>query len=174
MPKTIIGPLFSFLSLVAPKKQRLFFVLIIIMVSLLGISCQNNNNAPTTEQTMRTTSSTDIQICVEGVLSDERDAMQIVATNTLTVGLASSAVYAVRRYTTGLGATCYLFVYQAPSPDVARKAGVLLAQLLPSATELPLVYKNTQIKVLYYYYYGSLRLAIACYGKPWLAMASHC
>lgn len=103
--------------------------------------------ATATEQTMRTTSSTDIQICVEGVLSDERDAMQIVATNTLTVGLASSAVYVVRRYTTPLGATCYLFVYQAPSPDVARKAGVLLAQLLPSATELPLVYKNTQIKV---------------------------
>ena len=146
------------------------------MVSLLGISCQNNNNAPTTEQTMRTTSSTDIQICVEGVLSDERDAMQIVATNTLTVGLASSAVYAVRRYTTGLGATCYLFVYQAPSPDVARKAGVLLAQLLPSATELPLVYKNTQIKVLYYYYYyyGKLWQAMACCGLLWLAMALLC
>ena len=64
------------------------------------------------EQTMRTTSTTDVQVCVDSVLSDERDAVQTAVLGTLTVGLSSSAVYPVRRYTTASGAVCFLYVYQ--------------------------------------------------------------
>jgi hypothetical protein len=105
--------------------------------------------APNSELTVRTTSSTDIQVCVDAVLSSERDAVQTAVLSTLTVGLSSSAVYPLRRYTTGTGGTCYLFVYQGVSPDAARSTAVLLSQLAPNsaAGTLPIIYKNAQIQV---------------------------
>lgn len=93
---------------------------------------------------MRTTSSVDVQVCVDGVLSSERDAVQQATLATLTAALSSSAVYVVRRYTTALGAACFLFVYQAPSPDEARTAAVRLGQLATGG--LPIIYQNTQIR----------------------------
>ena len=102
------------------------------------------------ELTVRTTSSTDIQVCVDAVLSNERDAVQAAVLATLTLGLSSSAVYPLRQYTTASGAACFLFVYQGASPEAARSTAVLLAQLAPSAAAgtLPIVYKNTQIQVV--------------------------
>jgi len=101
----------------------------------------------TSEQTMRTTSSVDIQACVDGVLSDERAAMQQAVLSTLTAALATTAVYPTRVYTTSAGASCYLFVYQAVSPTAARGTGVILAALnKPPGPGLPVVYLNTQVQ----------------------------
>ena len=104
---------------------------------------------PQPEETLRTTSSVDVQVCVDGVLSTERDAVQQATQATLTAALSSSAVYAVRRYTTASGAACFLFVYQAPSPEGARTAAARLGQLAAGGDGLPIVYRNTQIRGSY-------------------------
>jgi hypothetical protein len=66
------------------------------------------------------TSSVDMQACVNGVLSNERDALQSALLSTLNAALSTdNAVYPSRRYTNANG-LCFIFVYQAQSPSAAR------------------------------------------------------
>ena len=83
----------------------------------------------TSELTLRTTASVDIQVCAGGVLSDQRDAVQaaVLAEVQFLLG-RTTAVYPIRQYTTGLGTVCYLLLYQAPSPEAASLAETLVAQ----------------------------------------------
>jgi hypothetical protein len=79
------------------------------------------------ELTLRTTASVDIQVCAGGVRSDERPAVQVAVVEALRFALGrTTAVYLVRQYTTNAGTACFLYVYQAPSPDDAALAEVLI------------------------------------------------
>ena len=81
------------------------------------------------ELTLRTTSSVDIQVCAGGLLSDQRDAAGAAVLTQLQYLLSrTTAVYLVRMSTTQLGTVCWLFVYQAPSPAFAATAETLIAQ----------------------------------------------
>ena len=82
------------------------------------------------ELTVRTTSSADIQVCAPpGVLSDRRAALQTLCLAQLRYLLSqTTAVYLVRASTTALGAVCWVYVYQAPSPAAAANAEFLLSQ----------------------------------------------
>jgi hypothetical protein len=76
-----------------------------------------------------TTSSTDIRVCIsETVLSDERDALQTEVLSALNRALSTdNAVYPLRRYT--LDGVCYIFLYQAQSPEAARDSVLQLRDL---------------------------------------------
>ena len=79
------------------------------------------------ELTLRTTASVDIQVCASGVLSDERAGLQSVVLEQVQYLLGrTTAVYLVRQYTTSAGTVCFMYVYQAPSP---REAGLAETQL---------------------------------------------
>jgi hypothetical protein len=82
------------------------------------------------ELTMRTTASVDVQVCAPGVLTEERAAVAAAVLTTLRYLLMqTTAVYLVREYTTAVsGDMCLLYVYQAPSPTAAAYTEVLLAQ----------------------------------------------
>jgi hypothetical protein len=79
------------------------------------------------ELTLRTTSSVDIQVCAAGVLSDEREALETVIAARLRADLHdTSAVYLVRTYAIDGGA-CFLYVYQAASPTDAAETETWIA-----------------------------------------------
>jgi hypothetical protein len=79
-----------------------------------------------TEFTMRTTNSIDIQVCASSVLSSERDGVQTSVVAQIKQALDSTAVYYTRAYSTNAGGICFLYVYQASSPTMARNAVPLL------------------------------------------------
>ena len=79
------------------------------------------------ELTLRTTSSVDLQVCAAGVLSDERDALEAAIAARLRADLQdTSAVYLVRTYAIDGGA-CFLYVYQAASPSDAAETEAWIA-----------------------------------------------
>ena len=89
------------------------------------------HNIKAQEILLRTTSSVDIQVCAPQVLSTERDSIMEAVGNRLQSVLSSTAVYHARTYTTAIdGGVCFLFVYQAPSPMVARNAVPLFGDVL--------------------------------------------
>lgn len=98
----------------------------IVCVCILHmISAQNINS----ESTMRTLNSIEIQACVNpnvgnsGALEQVKDKLL----NNFQVIVKSTAVYHVRTYTNLLSSgTCFLYVYQAISPEAARESVVLL------------------------------------------------
>ena len=79
-----------------------------------------------TEFTMRTTNSVDIQVCASSVLSNERDGVQTSVVAQIKQALDSTAVYYTRAYSTNDGGICFLYVYQASSPVMARNAVPIL------------------------------------------------
>ena len=79
-----------------------------------------------TEFTMRTTNSVDIQVCASSVLSNERDGVQASVVAQIKQALDSTAVYYTRAYSTNAGGICFLYVYQASSPAMARNAVPIL------------------------------------------------
>jgi len=98
---------------------------------ILRVACAQQQEAPAnSELTVRTTSSADIQVCAPpGVLSDRRPALQTLCLAQLRYLLSqTTAVYLVRTSTTALGAVCWVYVYQAPSPAAAANAEFLLSQ----------------------------------------------
>ena len=141
--------------ILSPKLQMARLMILQLQLQLLlSLHCTTPTHAqlaaPTSEQTISTTSSVDIQVCIGGVLSDERTAVEQAVLSTLTQGLATSAVYPTRQYTTSQGAVCYMFVYQAPSPSAAQMTETVLGQLSgssgSSASVLPVIYHNTNIQ----------------------------
>lgn len=97
------------------------------------------------ELTLRTTASVDIQVCVGGVLSDERAVVQAGVLEALRFALMrTTAVYPVRRYTTSAGTVCFLFVYQAPSPDDAALTEALIRAADAGRASSPSTNTNTE------------------------------
>jgi len=94
------------------------------------------------EFTMRSSNSVDIQVCVSSVLSDERNDVQLVIATKLQAELASTSVYYTRLYTTSQGTVCFLYVYQASSPDMARNSAAIL---LHNEATLYVRYKNNDV-----------------------------
>ena len=79
--------------------------------------------AANSEFTLRSTNSVDIQVCASSILSDERDGVQLAIQAQLQFALGSTtSVYYTRAYTTNLGTICFLYVYQASSPDMAKNS----------------------------------------------------
>jgi len=85
-----------------------------------------------TESTMRTPNSVEIQACVNPniVLSAQLNDLKLKLNEELKTYLASTAVYHVQTYTNtepgSRGGTCFMYVYQAISPEKAREAIVRL------------------------------------------------
>ena len=75
-----------------------------------------------TEMTMRSMTSVDVQVCVDDILSSERQDLQNVVHKRLQTILQSSGVYLAREFTREAGAICFLYVYQGISPEAARAA----------------------------------------------------
>ena len=87
------------------------------------------------ELTMRTTASVDIQVCAGAVLSDERVTVQTAVLEKLQYILGrTTAVYLVRQYTTNAGTVCFLYVYQAPSTEAAALTETLILMAAPAPT----------------------------------------
>ena len=79
------------------------------------------------ELTLRTTSSVDVQVCAAGVLSDEREALEAVIAARLRADLHdTTAVYLVRTYAIN-GGVCFLYVYQAASPTDSAETEAWIA-----------------------------------------------
>lgn len=85
-----------------------------------------------TESTMRTANSIEIQACVNPhiVLSAQLDQVREKVHSDIQSILKSSAVYHVQTYTNtepgSRGGTCFMYVFQAISPEKAREAISLL------------------------------------------------
>lgn len=102
-------------------------------ICLVHFACGSSSSSglliASSELTLRTTSSVDIQVCAPGVLSDERVSVADAISAVLRFQLAqTSAVYLVREYTSTSGDVCFLYVYQAPSPEIASYTEMMLAQ----------------------------------------------
>ena len=115
--------------------RGLLFLRLRLLLLLLGLGIgprANHAQSPlvaSSELTLRTTSSVDLQVCASGVLSDERAALETVIAARLRADLRdTSAVYLVRTYAINGGA-CFLYVYQAASPtDAAETEAWIAAQ----------------------------------------------
>jgi hypothetical protein len=79
-----------------------------------------------TDFTVRTTNSVDIQVCASSVLSNERDSVQASIIAQIKLALDSTGVYYTRAFSTNAGGVCFLYVYQASSPSMARNAVPIL------------------------------------------------
>jgi len=113
---------------IAPPTCLLFFFLVFPHFSFdaLALAQQQPLNS-NSELTVRTTSSVDIQVCAAGVLTDERSTVQTAIATKLKFQLSqTTAVYLIRQYTTALGTVCFLYVYQAPSPQIAAETEAIL------------------------------------------------
>ena len=110
------------------KKALLLFLFIHNCTFAAAQQQQQQQLTPSnSELTVRTTSSVDIQVCAAGVLTDERATVQTVIAAKLKYQLSqTTAVYLIRQYTTALGAVCFLYVYQAPSPQIAAETEAAL------------------------------------------------
>ena len=94
-----------------------------------------------TELTMRTFNSVDIEICADSVPSTEQTSLQSTVQSRLQGMLLSTAVYFTRLYTMAdKGTVCYMFVYQARSPDEARGG---IQTLLVDTSTIAVTYKST-------------------------------
>ena len=104
----------------------LFWVAMVIIV----VTASGQPLTPAdSELTVRTTSSVDIQVCVPGVLSDRRAAIQALCLAELQFLLGrTTAVYLIRQSTTATGAVCWVYVYQSASPSDAANTEFLLSQ----------------------------------------------
>ena len=91
---------------------------------------------PESELTLRTTSSVDMQVCASNLLSTDRDPVEAIVIASLRYALGqTTAVYLVRESTASAGGTvCWTFVYQAPNPDAAARAGRAIANAQPPGT----------------------------------------
>ena len=94
------------------------------------------------EFTMRTVNSVDIQVCVSSILSDEKNDVQLAISTKLQADLSSTSVYYTRLYTTIQGTVCFLYVYQASSPEMARNS---VPTLLHGDATLYVRYKNIDV-----------------------------
>ena len=99
------------------------------------------------DRTLRTTSSVDLQVCATGVLSDERVDFEAAVHTQLRAALDdSSAVYLTRSYTTAADANyCLLYVYQAPSPADAALAESQIADAMHAQDTLIILFQGAQV-----------------------------
>ena len=100
--------------------QRYCFILTVALMICL-IKSQQIVEA-NTEFTMRNSNSIDIQVCAPSVLANERDGVQKSIFNQIKQTLDNTAVYYTRLYSTSTGTVCFLYVFQASSPDMAQNA----------------------------------------------------
>ena len=111
------------------------FALNLIIMHCLR-ACAAQLIVASSELTLRTTSSVDLQVCASGVLSDERDALETAIAARLKGDLSdTTAVYLVRTYAINGGA-CFLYVYQAASPYDAAETEAWLAAHEPTPNQL--------------------------------------
>jgi hypothetical protein len=104
--------------------QRYCFILTLALMICL-IKSQQIVEA-NTEFTMRNSNSIDIQVCAPSVLANERDGVQKSIFNQIKQTLDNTAVYYTRLYSTSTGTVCFLYVFQASSPDMAQNAVIVL------------------------------------------------
>jgi hypothetical protein len=108
---------------------------------------QAETGAPIT----RTTSSVDIQLCIFSgeILATQRAEFQAVLLSHLQKNiLSNTAVYLERQYTTLSGGDlCYLYVYQAPTPEYSGYAVRQLAGLNEQVLEVPFKIPSTGVTV---------------------------
>jgi hypothetical protein len=116
------------------------------IIIIIGLLTPPTTNAQLVESnsefTMRSSNSVDIQVCVSSVLSDERNDVQLVIATQLQADLSSTSVYYTRLYTTSQGTVCFLYVYQASSPEMARNSVPIL---LHNEATLLVRYKNNDV-----------------------------
>ena len=98
---------------------------LLFMIMMKGI-VEAQPVAPNTEFTLRSTSSVDILVSASSVLSDDRNGVQLAIAAQLQMALGSTALYFTRAYTTAQGTICFLYVYQALSPEMARNSVPIL------------------------------------------------
>ena len=108
-------------GLITKMRMRMRLLLLLSFTVISTTATSNTLVPPDSELTIRTTSSVDMQVCAPpGLLSDRRDAIQALCLAQLRYLLdQTTAVYLVRQSTTALGAVCWVYVYQAPSPAAA-------------------------------------------------------
>ena len=121
-------------------------LLYLLGIVLMGVSAAQQQQTQT-NSVIRTTNSVDIQLCVQtAFLTPQRDAFLQALTTHLTQDiLNSNALYLDRLYTTVDGGLCYLFVYQAPSPENAVNVLERLAE--QTAVYVPLGATTIQCSV---------------------------
>lgn len=108
-------------------RVALFFFLPLLLVASWGV-VRAGPIIASSELTLRTTSSVDLQVCASGVLSDEREALEAAIVARLRADLQdTSAVYLVRTYASVNGVACFLYVYQAASPADAAETEAWIA-----------------------------------------------
>ena len=143
--------------------------LLLLVVLLLGLGRARANSAAvvvlaSSELTLRTTASVDIQVCAGGILSDERAGVQAAILATLQYALGqTSAVYLARTYTTAQGAACFLYVYQAPSPTAANEAEVAIQNAVAAGATGGAAQGPDTLTVQY----GGTQLACTLAVAPW-------
>jgi hypothetical protein len=103
------------------------------------------------QETARTASSVDIQVCLFGgeILATQRAEFQAVLLRHLQTNvLSNTAVYLERQYTTLSGGDlCYLYVYQAPTPEYSGYAVRQLAGLNERTMEVPFKLASSGVTV---------------------------
>lgn len=124
------------------RKAKLNVFIIGIFVLVQENKIQGQILEANSEFTLRSTSSVDIQVCASSVLSNERSGVQQSIAGQVQEALGSTSVYLTREYTTNTGTVCFLYVYQAPSPEIARNSGPIL---LTNGVVCPVQYSGFEI-----------------------------
>ena len=91
------------------------FCIFTLVLHTIGVYCVESD-------LFRTTSSVDVQVCAPSVLANERESIKGVIESELKTILSNTGVYYARTYTTSSGGVCFLFVFQASSPNTARNS----------------------------------------------------
>ena len=99
------------------------------------------------DQTLRTTSSVDLQVCAPGLLSDDRVGFEAAAHAQLRSVLDdSTAIYLTRTYTDAAADYyCLLYVYQAPSPSDAALVESQIADVMAAPDTLLVLFNGAQV-----------------------------
>ena len=98
------------------------------------------------DQTLRTTSSVDLQVCAPGILSDDRALFEATAHAQLRAVLDdSTAIYLTRTYTTADAYYCLIYVYQTPSPADAALVESQIADAMQASDTLIVLFQGVQV-----------------------------
>ena len=127
----------------------LLLLLLLLLATTAKVEAQQDTAAAAT-LIQRTTSSVDIQICVQGsLLATQRAAFQQELLKYLqTQVLNDNGVYLERQYTTITGGgMCFLYVYQGPNPDFSVYAVRQFAAMNNQMFNVPFTFPSTGISV---------------------------
>jgi hypothetical protein len=121
---------------------------VLLLLLLLAYAYASDPLLASSDRTLRTTSSVDLQVCAPGILSDDRVLFEAAAhTQLRTVLDDSTAIYLTRAYTTAdAGAYCMLYVYQTPSPADAALVESQLADAMQASDVLIVLFQGAQVR----------------------------